>query len=88
MDISDTKVIDLEGGSISPGLVSFGSPLGLEYIAAEDSTNDSPIHDRLTEKGVPDMIGGDGAMIRAADGLLFQTRDALYVHWFHRLNWI
>ncbi|KAJ7086089.1 carbohydrate esterase family 9 protein [Mycena belliarum] len=80
MDISDTKVIDLEGGSISPGLVSFGSPLGLEYIAAEDSTNDSPIHDRLTEKGVPDMIGGDGAMIRAADGLLFQTRDALLAY--------
>jgi hypothetical protein len=78
MNIADATVIDLEGGSISPGLVSFGSPLGLEHIQAEQSTVDGPVYDPLSSNGVPDILGGDGAIIRAADGLLFQTRDALY----------
>jgi hypothetical protein len=78
MDVADATVIDLEAGSISPGLVSFGSPLGLEHIQAEQSTTDGPVFDPLSRNGVPDILGGDGAIIRAADGLLFQTRDALY----------
>ncbi|KAJ7454753.1 carbohydrate esterase family 9 protein [Mycena latifolia] len=74
-DVTDATVIDFQGGSISPGLVSFGSPLGLEHIAQEYSTVDGTIYDPLKD-GVPEIIGGDGAIIRAADGLLFQTRDA------------
>lgn len=31
-------IIDLKGGAISPGLIFFGSPLGLEEIEAESST--------------------------------------------------
>lgn len=80
MDVAaDATVIDLQGGSISPGLVSFGSPLGLEHIAAEQSTVDGPVYDPLSKNGVPRIVGGDGAIIRAADGLLYGTRDALYV---------
>lgn len=79
MNVPDATIIDLNAGSISPGLVSFGSPLGLEHISGEPSTVDGPIFDPLSGKGVPDIVGGDGAIIRAADGLLFQTRDALYV---------
>ncbi|KAJ6570163.1 carbohydrate esterase family 9 protein [Mycena vulgaris] len=80
LDVADATVIDLHGGSISPGLVSFGSPLGLEHIAQEDSTNDGVIYDPLSRNGVPEIVGGDGAIIRAVDGLLFRTRDALLAY--------
>jgi hypothetical protein len=66
---------DVKGGSISPGLVSFGSPLGLGHIAAEDSTNDGTVHDHLV-KAAPKMIGA-GPMVRTVDGLQFASRDAL-----------
>ena len=74
----DTTTIDLDGGSISPGLVSFGSPLGLENINQEPSTNDGYIFDPLTES-VPAILGGYFSMIHAEDGLNFASRDALYV---------
>ena len=72
----DNTIIDLEGGSLSPGLVSYGSPLGLENIAEEPSTNDGPVFDPL-RKPVPSVLGGDASIIKAADGLDFGTRDAL-----------
>ncbi|KAJ7220042.1 carbohydrate esterase family 9 protein [Mycena pura] len=78
--IVNPKVIDLQGGAISPGLVSFGSPLGLEHIAQEPSTVDGPVFDQLSPAGVPEVLGGASAIIRAADGLLFQTRDALLAY--------
>ncbi|GLB37491.1 putative amidohydrolase family protein [Lyophyllum shimeji] len=74
-DPPDVTYVDLEGGSISPGLVSFGSPLGLHHIEAEDSTNDGDVFDPLV-KGVPKILGGDTHIVRAADGLLFGSRDA------------
>jgi hypothetical protein len=75
---ADAKVVDLRGGSISPGLVSFGSQLGLEEINQESSTNDGAVYDPLT-KAIPKILGGDGAMVRAVDGLQYATRDALCV---------
>ncbi|KAJ7931230.1 carbohydrate esterase family 9 protein [Mycena leptocephala] len=74
---SDALHLDLEGGSIFPGLVSYGSPLGLTHIAGEASTNDGPVFDPLSMK-VPEII--DGTVIRASDGLLFATRDALLAY--------
>ncbi|KAJ7731104.1 hypothetical protein DFH07DRAFT_1065777 [Mycena maculata] len=71
---SDAMYIDLEGGSIFPGLVAYGSSLGLTHITGEASTNDGPVFDPLSMM-VPDII--DGSVIKAADGLLFATRDAL-----------
>ncbi|KAJ7698620.1 carbohydrate esterase family 9 protein [Mycena rosella] len=71
---SEALHLDLEGGSISPGLVSYGSPLGLAHITGEPSTSDGPVFDPLSML-VPEII--DGTVIRAADGLLFATRDAL-----------
>ncbi|KAF7330294.1 Carbohydrate esterase family 9 protein [Mycena venus] len=79
-DFVDATIIDLQAGSITPGLVSFGSPLGLNHIEGEPSTTDGPIYDPLSDAGVPEIVGGDGAIIRAADGLLFQTRDALLAY--------
>ena len=67
--------MDLKGGAISPGLVSFGAPLGLEEIEGESSTSDGYVYDSLL-KGVPELVGGDSALIRASDGLIFATRDA------------
>lgn len=79
-DITDHNAtyINLEGGSISPGLVSFGSPLGLQHIDQEPSTNDGFVFEPLRQY-VPDILGGDSSIIRAVDGLEYGTRDALYV---------
>ncbi|TFY72584.1 hypothetical protein EVG20_g397 [Dentipellis fragilis] len=44
------KVVDLRGGAISPGLLSYGSPLGLEEISQEPSTRDGSVFDPLTGK--------------------------------------
>ncbi|KAI0748925.1 composite domain of metallo-dependent hydrolase [Fomes fomentarius] len=78
-ETEDTEHIDLEGGAISPGLVSTGSPLGLEEINQEKSTHDGRVSDSLSN-GIPEIAGGSGALIRAADGLLFSTRDALLAY--------
>ncbi|KAG6891465.1 hypothetical protein C0992_006196 [Termitomyces sp. T32_za158] len=84
-DCSDISVainarhVNLEGGSISPSLVTFGSPLGLEEIAAESSTRDGTVFDPLGGK-IPSIIGGDGSIIRAVDGLQFSGRDTLLAY--------
>lgn len=74
----EAHFIDLEGGSISPGLTSFGSPLGLEHINQEDSTNDGEVYDPILED-VPKVLGGETSIVRAVDGLQYESRDALYV---------
>ncbi|KAF7334289.1 Carbohydrate esterase family 9 protein [Mycena sanguinolenta] len=71
---SEALHLNLEGGSIFPGLISYGSPLGLTHIASEPSTGDGSVFDPLRSQ-VPPII--DGTAIKAADGLLFGTRDAL-----------
>jgi len=77
LSAQDTStVIDLNGGSISPGLVSYGSPLGLETMKAEPSTNDGVVFDPLSQS-VPEVLGGYTSMIQASDGLQFGSRDAL-----------
>lgn len=74
----DVTVIDLQGGSISPGLVSVGTNLGLQHIAMEPSTTDGVVYD-VFSKNTPSIVGGDHSVIRAVDGLQFQSRDALFV---------
>jgi len=66
---------DVHPGSISPSLLTFGSPLGLSNIDQEDSTNDGVVFDPLTQS-IPKILG-HSTLIRAVDGLEFQTRDAL-----------
>lgn len=77
VDDSDVTFVDLEGGSIQPGFVSFGSPLGLQHIDQEPSTNDGNVYDPFV-KAIPNILGGDAAIIQAVDGLLYGSRDALY----------
>ncbi|KAF5354651.1 hypothetical protein D9756_005354 [Leucocoprinus leucothites] len=72
----DVKIVNLEGGSISPGLVSYGSPLGLEEIMLEPSTTDGLVPDSLL-RPIPKILGGDFLLLHAEDGLQFGTRGAL-----------
>lgn len=74
----DAQYMDLEGGSIAPGLTSFGSPLGLLEIEGEASTKDGISPDGLSQS-IPGIAGGSNAVVRATDGLQFGTRHALYV---------
>jgi len=69
------KVINLEGGSITPALVSAGASLGLQEIAYEPSTSDGTVLDPL--RGSIPAVLGEGSITRAVDGLMFGTRDAL-----------
>ena len=77
-DAEEVQYIDLEGGSITPGLISAGGVFGLSEIGQEEVTQDGIVADSLTES-VPSLAGGEGALLRAADGLIFGTRDALSV---------
>ncbi|KAF8806405.1 carbohydrate esterase family 9 protein [Phlegmacium glaucopus] len=78
-DFTSFLTIDLEGGSISPGFVSFGSPLGLQHIEQEPSTNDDIVYDPLLQP-IPDILGGNSAIIHAVDGLGYRSRDALLAY--------
>jgi hypothetical protein len=68
--------VNLEGGSVSPGLMTFGSRLGLEEIQDEPPTGDGSSFDAFTEK-VPAILNDPGAVVMAVDGLVFGTRHAL-----------
>lgn len=72
----DATVLNLRGGVISPGLMTYGSPLGLEEIASERSTADGPTYDAFRQN-VPEILGDTGAVVRAMDALVFSTRNAL-----------
>ena len=75
----NVTIIDLEGGALSPGLVSFGAPLGMEEIQQEESTNDGIVIDPLT-KVTPNILDdGEGGVVRAVYGLAFMGRDTLWV---------
>ncbi|KAJ7600925.1 carbohydrate esterase family 9 protein [Mycena floridula] len=74
LQLGATTRIDLEGGSISPSLVSYGSPLGLSAIGSEPSTSDGLMIDPLLNKVTEIPV------IKAVDGLLFDTRDALHAY--------
>jgi hypothetical protein len=60
----------------SPGFITYGSPLGLDNIDQEPSTNDGKVLDPLTTN-MPSIIGGEGSVIRAVDGLQYGGRDML-----------
>ena len=78
-DISqgNLDIIDLQGGSLAPGLTTFGSPIGLVEISMESSTNDGTVYNPL-EKDIPSIIGGgELSIIRAVDGLQFGGRNTL-----------
>jgi imidazolonepropionase-like amidohydrolase len=72
------QVVDLQGGSLAPGLTTYGSPLGLVEIRLEQSTNDGDVRDPLVDD-IPSILGSHNAIIRAVDGLQFEGRNTLLV---------
>lgn len=60
------NVVDLRGGSLIPGLVTYGGTLGVSEIGPEPSTNDGIGHDVLAG-GVPAVLKGD--LIRGVEAL-------------------
>ena len=73
----DTSTVDLQGGSIAPGLTAFGSPLGLEEIASEPSTNDGVVYNTPGSTRNPEGMGLRSSLAQAVDGLSFGGRDTL-----------
>jgi len=72
------KHIDLAGGVLAPGLISFGSPLGLEEIRGERTTRDGVVFDVLTPNSGDDIVKNlEWNIAKAMDGMQFETRDAL-----------
>ncbi|KAG1759992.1 hypothetical protein EDD22DRAFT_980832 [Suillus occidentalis] len=70
-------IVDLEGGTIIPGLTSFGAPLGLVEIRLEPSTNDGRVHNPL-DGDLPAVLGD--AIMRAQDGLMFGGQNLLLAY--------
>ena len=65
--INNTSLPSLTGPDVE-------STPGLEEIEAEESTRDGSVFDALGgPSSPPSIIGGDGSLIRAADGLIFAT---------------
>ncbi|KAG6333567.1 hypothetical protein ID866_5529 [Astraeus odoratus] len=79
--VSDGRIetIDLKGGTVTPGLVSFGAPLGIAEILSEDSTKDGKAPDPFMAH-LSSGLGDSRAMMRAVDGLRFGGRDALLAY--------
>ncbi|KAI0065899.1 composite domain of metallo-dependent hydrolase [Artomyces pyxidatus] len=73
------RTVDLQGGSLAPAFISFGSELGLEEITYEYSTGDGPVYDAFVTD-LPKILGDVGGVVRASDALSFQSRNALLAH--------
>ncbi|KAG8736261.1 hypothetical protein FRC10_009537 [Ceratobasidium sp. 414] len=73
------RQVDLQHGSILPGLISFGSAVGLVEIDQEPLTGDRSPLDPLEDK-MPNIASGDDLVVRAVDGLSFSGRNALLAH--------
>ncbi|VDB95544.1 unnamed protein product [Peniophora sp. CBMAI 1063] len=74
------EFVNLHGGTISPGLTTFGSELGLSEMRYEDSTRDGPARSTIDDLINPTSGGPRYRLIRAADGLQFGGRDTLYAY--------
>ncbi|KAG1758088.1 hypothetical protein EDD22DRAFT_1000346 [Suillus occidentalis] len=70
-------IIDLEAGTITPGLTSFGAPLGLVEIRLEPSTKDGRVQNPL-DGDLPTVLGD--TIMRAQDGLMFGGQNLLLAY--------
>ncbi|KZP04918.1 hypothetical protein FIBSPDRAFT_1054380, partial [Athelia psychrophila] len=75
----DYTFVDLDGGSISPGLMTFGSSLGIEEIQSEPSTGNGMLTNPLLTN-LPKIFGDVGGVFKAMDALQFGTRNALIAY--------
>lgn len=68
--------VDLKGGSITAGLSTYGSYLGLMEIRQESSTTDGKILDVLDDSSA--LL--DGLAVKGSDGARFGGRDQLIAY--------
>ncbi|KIO30758.1 hypothetical protein M407DRAFT_20283 [Tulasnella calospora MUT 4182] len=73
--LPDVPRIDLEGGTVGPGLTSFGGYLGVVEIDQEPSTNDGYSYGPFDKEFA---VVAD--LSRAVDGLSFDGRDMLLAY--------
>lgn len=69
------EVVQLNGGSIAPGLITTGSKLGLIEIAQEKVTSDGIAYDPLSGT---ELL--DGLLVHAVDGARFEGKDELMAY--------
>jgi len=74
-DIRAENIVDLHGGSIAPGLTTFGAGIGVVEIAQEPSANDGTIFDPIRGT-IPSFLRD--TEIHAIDGIAFSGRNTLY----------
>ncbi|KAK4688544.1 hypothetical protein P7C73_g1572, partial [Tremellales sp. Uapishka_1] len=68
-----TKVLDLRGGTIFPGLIASGAELGVvEFIENPDVSDNTPSPDPVGHR-LPSLT--EFALSRAADGVSFDTKN-------------
>ena len=72
----DGVEIDLHGGSVGPGLMTFGSPIGTEEISSEPSTGNGPMLNPY-DQSIPNILRDSAGVVQAVDALKFATRGAL-----------
>lgn len=78
-EVHEEGIIDLAGGSISPGLTTYGGGIGTIEILGEPTTNDGSIGG-LAEGKRPKFA--EDIIVQAVDGVLFGGRDTLCVLYF------
>ncbi|KAG9004460.1 hypothetical protein FRB94_002331 [Tulasnella sp. JGI-2019a] len=71
----DLQIVDLKGGCLAPGLVSFGGSLGTMEIEQEPTTNDGESYGPFDKEFT---VLGD--LDRAVDGLSFEGRSMLLAY--------
>ncbi|KAG9004989.1 hypothetical protein FRB90_010626, partial [Tulasnella sp. 427] len=74
-NLHDAKRINMEGGSVGPGLTSFGGYLGVVEIDQEPSTNDGYSYGPFDKEFA---VVAD--LSRGVDGLSFEGRDMLLAY--------
>lgn len=75
-EVPEENIIDLAGGSIMPGLTTYGGGIGTVEIQGEPSTNDGATAD-LAQGKRPEFL--EDVIIQAVDGVLFGGRNTLFV---------
>lgn len=67
-------IVDLKGGSLIPGLVTYGAPMGVTEMPTEKSTKDGEAFDVIQSAGqVPDVLKGE--IIKGVEALSLGQKD-------------
>ncbi|PBK65766.1 hypothetical protein ARMSODRAFT_1006273 [Armillaria solidipes] len=72
-----SNISDIPSIEANPGQ----SPLDLNHITSEASTNDDGYVPEALLSGPPSILGGNEGIVRAVDGLHWGPRDGLWVTW-------